>query len=108
MIIKLIFALAAATTLFASAQTTFAQDDERSYMLQITEIETRIGHGSKFREGMQAYIACYEDNGGEQNWSAWSNVDGRGDVYHLVSRMEKWAELDTPDEASRACWPTIE
>jgi len=109
MTIKSILTLAAATTLMmASAQTTIAQENDRSYMLQITEVEAKIGHRSQFREGMEAYMACYEQNGGDRSWSTWNNVDGKGDTYHLVSRMDSWAELDTPDEASRACWSTIE
>lgn len=103
-----ILRLAAITTLLAPAEAAIAQDSDKSYMLQMTRIEVKVGHSSAFRDGFKAYMDCYEENDGQRNWSVWNNVDGSGDVYHLVSRRENWAELDTRDAASRECWSTIE
>ncbi len=86
----------------------FAQQDNGGHMLQITRVEVKFVHVSKFRDGMQAWKTCYTENDGPNTWSAWNNVDGRAGVFHLVSLMENWAMLDSPAEAGRECWPVIE
>jgi len=99
-----LLALGACAVLGASA---LAQE-ENDYILEVTEIGVKLGHDMKFREGVKAYMACYAENGGQGSWSVWRNVDGKGGVYHIVSDLANWAEMDTPDEAGRECWPTIE
>ncbi len=93
---------------FSSGTAAFAQQENDGHLLQITRVEVKIGHTSKFREGMQAWMSCYIDNDGTNTWSVWNNVDGRAGVFHLVSVMENWAALDSPDPAGRECWSVIE
>lgn len=100
--------LALGATAILNAGAVLAQDEEEGIILEITEIGVKLGHGSKFREGVQAYMACYAENDGAGTWSAWQNVDGNPDVYHIVSSMPNWAAMDSPDGATMACWPTIE
>ncbi|MGK7296658.1 MAG: hypothetical protein ACNS61_12680 [Candidatus Wenzhouxiangella sp. M2_3B_020] len=82
-----------------------AQEDE-SQMIEITEIDLKAGHWRKFADGMESYISCYEEEGGEGSWSAWWDVEHS--TIHLVSQMDGWAEMDERDEASMKCWSVIE
>ena len=86
----------------------FAQQEDDSHMLQVTRVEVKFGHVSKFRDGMQAWKDCYIENDGANHWSVWNNVDGRAGVFHIVSARQNWAWLDSPDAAGRECWPVIE
>jgi len=86
----------------------FAQQENDSHLLQITRVEVKFGHTSKFHEGMQAWKSCYVDNDGTNTWSVWNNVDGRAGVYHLVSPMDNWAALDSPEPAGHECRSVIE
>jgi hypothetical protein len=95
-----------ACALLATANTSMAQDDD--YMLRMNIIDVKIGHMTKFREGMAAYNACYSENDGDGSWTVWNNVVGGGDYYYMVGRMDAYAEMDEMDEATRACWSVIE
>ena len=99
-----IVAAVAAATL--AGMPAIAQED--SFYLDVLRIEAKIGHSMAFRDGVKAYMKCYDDAGGTDSWSTWSNMDGDGDVYHFVSRMENWAALDVREEARRTCWPVVE
>lgn len=95
-------ALAAAFCLPAVADDHEEVDD---YMLSIMDISTKHGHGMQFRKAMTAYMACYAENGGTNEWSAWGVVDGEPNRMMLVSRMDMWAAMDSDDPGDAACWP---
>jgi hypothetical protein len=97
---------AAISAALVIAMPALADDDD--YMLDITRIEVELGHHMQFREGVKAYMACYDEADGENGWSAWRSMDGDGIVYHVVSRLDSWGELDETDEAGMSCWPVIE
>lgn len=99
---KAILIAAGSTALLASALVT--ADDHDDYILDITQIAVKMGHNMQFRDGVKAYMACYAEAGGENGWSTWRNVDGEGIVYHVVSQMDSWADLDdSDDEAASGC-----
>jgi hypothetical protein len=99
--------LAAGSAALLAATAPVMADDHDDYLLDILRIEVKIGHDMKFREGVKAYMDCYAKAGGESRWSTWAGMDGDGIVYHVVSRMDGWAELDEKDEAEMKCWPVI-
>jgi len=82
-----------------------AQDEDESYILEMTEVGIKMGHTAKFREAVKPYNACIAENDAEADWSAWTNVGGEGTTYHFVSTMANWAEMDSPNEAGETCWP---
>ncbi len=97
--ILLFFAIS--TLMSNSAQ---AQDAERGFILSLGESTIKPGHDAKFREGVQAWKACYLENGGEWTWSMWRRMQGEGTVYTLTSGMANWAEMDdNNDEAGKKC-----
>lgn len=100
---KLILALGACTLLMTGTAP-FAQEEDDGHILEITQVEVKIGHDMAFREAVKAYHQCLHDHGYEGAWSTWSNVDGHGRKYHFVSSMDNWAELDSRDEAGETCW----
>jgi len=102
-ITKTILALGA-SALLVSSITAIAQEEEESYILEMTEVGIKLGHASKFREAVKPYNACIAENDSDADWSAWRNVGGDGTTYHFVSTMANWAEMDTPDEAGATCW----
>lgn len=104
---KLTLALSACV-LLGGGTAALAQEEDDSYMLQITEVGVKIGHDSAFREAVKDYHACLEEHEDAGTWSTWSNVGGEGRQYHFVSRMDNWAEMDSPWEAGKACWPEHE
>lgn len=80
-----------------------AQDDA-GYIDNLTHIKVKMGHEAQFAEGVKMYKKCYVENGGEDTWSFWSRMQGKGTVYAVTSMMENWAEMDKePDTASRMC-----
>jgi len=81
-------------------------DEHENPLIEITQLDVKVGHWMKFRGGMEAYLACYEENEGEDEWSVWDDVEGGS--YHIVSSMDGWAEMDETDEAGMACWSVIE
>ncbi len=90
--------------LLAAGSTAFAQENNDGYLLEITKVGVKIGHDMKFNEDVKAYHQCLVEREYEGAWSAWSNVGGKGREYHFVSTMDNWAELDSVNEAVRACW----
>jgi hypothetical protein len=82
-------------------------DDHDDQMLNINQIKVKMGHHMAFREGVMAWKKCYAEAGGEGEWSAWRSVDGAL-MYHVVSTMDNWAELDEDDEAGMACYSVVE
>ncbi len=98
--------LAAAAAVTIGAMPVVAQED--SFYLDILSVEVKIGHVMAFRDGVKAYLECYEEAGGKDSWSTWSNMDGDGAVYLFVSRMENWAALDRREDARRECFPVVE
>lgn len=93
-----------ASILLASSGAAIAQEDDESYILEITEVEVKMGHGPKFREAVKSYHECLAEREYDGTWSAWSNVDGKVNVYHFVSTMANWAEMDAANEVGQACW----
>jgi hypothetical protein len=80
-----------------------AQDDS-GYIDNLTHIKVKMGHEAQFAEGVKMYKKCYVENGGEDTWSFWSRLQGKGTVYAVTSMMENWAEMDKePDAASGMC-----
>lgn len=101
-ITKLLLALGATTMLSAGA--VLAQEEDESYILEMTEVGVKLGHTAKFREAVKPYNACIAENDSDAEWSAWRNVGGDGTTYHFVSTMANWAEMDSSDEALERCW----
>lgn len=93
-----------ASILLVSGTAAIAQEDEDSYVLEITEVGVKIGHNSKFHEAVKSYHVCLAEREYDGTWSAWRNVDGDPNVYHFVSTMNNWAEMDAPNEVGEACW----
>lgn len=100
---KLLLALGATAILSAGA--VLAQDEDESYILEMTEVGIKLGHTAKFRDAVKPYNACIAENDSDAEWSAWRNVGGEGTTYHFVSNMANWAEMDEPNEAGETCWP---
>lgn len=99
---RLLLALGATAVLGSGA--VLAQDDDESYILEMTEVGVKLGHTAKFREAVKPYNACVAENDADADWSAWRNVGGDGTTYHFVSTMANWAEMDASDEALESCW----
>jgi hypothetical protein len=82
----------------------FAQEEDESFILSMTEFTIKPGHDFEFREGIKAWKECYLENGGEWSWRIWQRVQGEGNVYILASSMSNWAEMDeSGDEAGKEC-----
>lgn len=92
-----------ASALIAASTASFAQDEE-DYILQITEVDVKLGHVAEFREAVKPYNECLVEADSDQSWGAWRNVGGEGITYHFVTDLANWAELDSPSEANQACW----
>jgi hypothetical protein len=80
-----------------------AQEEEQKIMSS-TSYVVKEGHEWGFVEGAKMYIECYKSNGGEGEWNTWRRVQGEGVVYSVNSMMDKWAEMDERDPASRQCY----
>ena len=100
---KFLLALGAGAMLSAGA--VLAQDEDESYILEMTEVGIKLGHTAKFREAVKPYNACIAENDSDADWSAWRNVGGDGTTYWFVSTMANWAEMDEPNQAGETCWP---
>jgi hypothetical protein len=105
--IRIVFAAIATGTLLSLSGASVAQG-QADHMLEVSELEVKIGHESKFREGVKAYKECYDDQGGEGSWVAWPNVGGSGSSYLIATARSGWAELGETDEARNSCWSIIE
>lgn len=79
-------------------------EEKSDPLLFIMELSVKHGHDMKFREAMTAYMACYAENGGADEWSTWAPVDGAPNDMWIVSSMDMWAEMDSEDSAEQACW----
>lgn len=86
--------------------TTLAQDNKSSLM-EITEITVKPGHDAQFVEGVKLWKECYLKNKGTHHWNLWHRVQGKGDVYELTGNMANWAEMDEKDPAGKACRMTV-
>jgi len=87
----------------AISKVSYAQRQEGSVLLSITEFTIKPGHNTKFQEGIKAWKSCYIEKGGTMNWNMWSRLQGEGTVYALTSISQNWAEFDKTDEAGRSC-----
>lgn len=101
--------LAVTAVAFAAAlvpATLPAQESENT-VLSMTRIYLEPVSWMKFGSAMEEYIGCYAENGGEDAWSAWRDMEK--DVVWIVSSMDGWAEMDQGrSEANRACYSIIE
>ena len=79
-------------------------EKDTSQKLAIHHVHVKMGHGSEFRAGMEAYSACLAENNYKDSYSVWQAVDGDRTGYHIVASFELWAEFDEEDEISDACW----
>ena len=86
--------------------TTTAQDN-KSTLLNISEITVKHGHDAQFVEGVKLWKECYLKNKGTRHWNFWHRVQGKGNVYVLTGVMAKWVEMDEKDPASVACRQTV-
>ncbi|MFO7582808.1 hypothetical protein [Guyparkeria sp.] len=93
-----------ASILLVSGTATIAQEEDEGYILEITRVAVKMGHGAEFREALKPYHECLIEGEYDGSWSAWRNVDGNPNVYHFVSTMNNWAEMDTPNEVGASCW----
>jgi hypothetical protein len=100
--------IAAAALAVALAPTAAqAQEESDNSVLAMTKIYLEPVSWMKFGQAMEEYIGCYAENGGEDSWSAWRDMEM--DVIWVVSTMDGWAEMDEErSEANRACYPIIE
>ncbi len=80
-----------------------AQEDDESFILNLTEFTVKFGHDSNFTEGVKKWNKCYKDNNGTDTWNVWHRIQGKGNVYTLAARMDNWAEMDESDAAGKAC-----
>lgn len=97
--------LAAAVALSLSLPlTAVGQEPADDQKLVIHHVKVKIGHGPAFRDGMAAYAKCLADSNHDEGYSVWSSVDGDRTAYHIVTDFDKWAEFDSSDEVSDACW----
>ena len=83
--------------------TASAQEESSGQMLSLLEIHVKAGHEDDFRAGIAAWKECYIENNGDGSWNIWRRQQGQGNVYVASFSMKNWADLDTPDEAGRAC-----
>lgn len=82
--------------------TSQAQDDEK-FILNLTEFTVKFGHNSNFTDGVKKWNKCYKENDGKETWNVWHRLQGKGNVYVMASRVNKWAEMDESDPAGKAC-----
>ncbi|NRA91716.1 MAG: hypothetical protein HRU26_03365 [Psychroserpens sp.] len=80
-----------------------AQEENESFLLNVTEFTVKFGHDSNFTDGVKKWNKCYKDNNGSESWRVWHRLQGKGNVYVLASSMANWAEMDEGDEAGKAC-----
>ncbi|MBY6205385.1 hypothetical protein [Halomonas denitrificans] len=107
---KNVLAAAISATVAATWCLPVAADNHESgddYMIAMTEIGVTMGHGMEFRDGMKAYMECYEEKGGDNAWSAWWPIDGKLNTVTIVSRMDMWSEMGEQDAASEECWSVV-
>lgn len=82
--------------------TSQAQEDEK-FILNLTEFTIKFGHNSNFTDGVKKWNKCYKDNDGKDKWNVWHRLQGKGNVYVMASRVNKWAEMEESDPAGKAC-----
>lgn len=99
--IKSILAVAIIVMLFTTIGN--AQEEEESFLLDITAFTINYGHNSQFVDGVKKWKKCYQDNDGEGTWNVWHRMQGDKNVYVASGRMANWAEMDKKDPASQAC-----
>ncbi|MEO6814666.1 MAG: hypothetical protein ABI172_12095 [Ginsengibacter sp.] len=85
---------------------TTAQEN-KSTLLNISEISVKPGHDAQFIQGVKLYKECYLKNKGTDHWNIWHRVQGKGNVYVLTGNMAKWADMDKKDAAGDACMKTV-
>jgi hypothetical protein len=81
--------------------------DNKTMLLNITEITVKPGHDAQFTEGVKLWKECYLKNKGSHHWNLWHRVQGKGNVYVLTGTMAKWAEMDEKDPVDAACRITV-
>jgi hypothetical protein len=104
---RIVFAAIATGALLSLSGVSVAQD-QSDHMLEITEVQVKIGQESNFRASVKAYKDCYEDQGGQGSWVAWPHVGGPGTSYLIVTARSGWAEVGETDAARNSCWSIIE
>lgn len=84
----------------------FAQDAE-SEILTSTEITVKLGHHTKFIEGVKKWKDCYVENNGEESWNMWHRQQGDGNLYLMSGMNTNWAEMDKEDKAGNSCYQIL-
>ncbi len=80
-----------------------AQEETATRMLSLIELHVKAGHDDDFTAGIAAWKECYIEQKGTSSWNIWRRQQGQGNVYVASFAMKNWSDLDTPDEAARAC-----
>lgn len=98
-------ALAIGAILLLSSVPVLAQDDGESPgdLYTVYDLHVRLGHEPAFREGMTAWKNCYAENDGEETWTAYRRMQGKGIVYSVVFSNPTWKEMGRRDPATQAC-----
>lgn len=79
-----------------------AQNDTK--IINLTQVNVKMGHEMQFMEGMKMYKKCYVDNNGSNEWNAWRQVQGKNMTMAFTDTMDKWAEMDDQsDPAGNTC-----
>ncbi|MFQ5564543.1 MAG: hypothetical protein ACE5FO_13360 [Parvularculaceae bacterium] len=91
--------------LFAAGMLTpaLAQEDDGGDIIQYYFVEVKSGHGTEFNAGWDAFWACYRDNDGQWEWSAWNPAAGKLGGVMFRSMGHQWADFDAEDPAGKAC-----
>jgi hypothetical protein len=83
-----------------------AQEVEERIMT-MTTFKVKQGHSEQFKDGVKKWKECYVENEGESEWNFWARVQGEGAVYGVTGFMDKWAEMDETDPASKSCYMIV-
>lgn len=100
-------ALALLSALFLSLPTTTTAQEPAGHLLSIFEMHVQAGHNDPFKAGIAAWKACYLAQKGDRAWNTWQRQQGQGNVYVVAFRLNNWAALDTPHEASQQCQSVV-
>ena len=96
-------ALALLSAAFLSFSVSTTAEEPNGHLLSNFEMHVKAGHDDEFRAGIAEWKECYLEHGGTRAWNTWQRQHGQGMVYVVAFVLDRWADLDTPEEASRKC-----
>lgn len=94
------------STIGSTALMAPASADDHEEMGNLTRtIDFKVNHShmSKFADGLEAFFACYNENGGKASWSAYTPFTGAQVGVAFRSQDMDWADLDSVDPAVAEC-----